>query len=88
MNTSRTIEQLEAEKWAEPSSDAPPHVHRCHELRRVPIERLTAADLRVLVGQDIGLKHLVPITLGLLKTNPMLLAERSEERRVGKECRL
>jgi hypothetical protein len=75
MNTSRTIEQLEAAQWSNPSGEAPPHVRRCHALRRVPVEELTSGDLRALITQDIGLKYLVPLALALLKSNPMLEAE-------------
>jgi len=75
MNTSRTIEQLEANPWPEPPTDAPEFVRRCHSLRRLPIDQLAAGDLRVLIGQDIALKHLMPLALPLLKTNPLLEAE-------------
>lgn len=75
MNTSRTIEQLEATQWPNPSGEAPPHVRRCHALRRVPVEQLAPGDLRALITQDIGLNYLVPLALALLKSNPMLQAE-------------
>ena len=75
MNTSRTIEQLEATAWPEPPADATHLVRRCHALRRVPLERLGPADLRVLIGQNIALKYLMPIALRLLKSNPMLETE-------------
>jgi len=75
MNTSRTIEQLEADPWAEPSSDAPDYVRRCFSLRRIPVGQLAARDLRVLIGQDIALSHLVPLALPLLKADALLEAE-------------
>jgi hypothetical protein len=75
MNTSRTIEQLEAAPWSDPSGEEPPHFRRCHALRRVPLEQLTPGDLRALITQDIGLKYLVPLALDLLKSDPMLEAE-------------
>ena len=75
VNASRTIEQLEASPWPDPHSDAPPHVHRCHSLRRVPIESLTAGDLRTLITQEIGLKYLMPTALCKLKVDPMLESE-------------
>ena len=75
VNASRTIEQLEASSWPDPLDGAPPHVHRCHSLRRVPIESLTAGDLRALVTQEIGLKYLMPVALCKLKVDPMLEGE-------------
>ncbi|WP_341677398.1 contact-dependent growth inhibition system immunity protein [Niveibacterium sp. SC-1] len=75
MNTSRTIEQLEAAPWPQPPTGAPDFVRRCHSLRRLPINRLAAGDLRILIAQDIALKHLIPLALPLLKTNPLLEAE-------------
>ena len=55
--------------------DAPPHVHKCHALRKVPINRLTAGDLRMLITQDVGLKYLMPSAMHLLKQDPMLEAD-------------
>jgi CDI immunity proteins len=75
MNTSRTIEQLEATQWPEPSRDATALVHRCHALRRVPLAKLGNGDLRVLIGQGISLKYLMPIALTALEEAPMLEAE-------------
>ena len=75
VNASRTIEQLEASQWPDPLSDAPPHVHRCHALRRVPIDKLTSGDLRALITQEIGLMYLMPTALSKLKVDPMLESE-------------
>ena len=75
MNTSRTIEQLEATPWPEPSPDATQLARRCHLLRRFPLCQLGTEDLRVLIGQEIALKHLMPIALGALRADPMLETE-------------
>jgi hypothetical protein len=75
VNTSRTLEQLEATKWPEPPPEATALVQRCHALRKVPLERLTASDLRILIGQDVGLRFLIPIALEALRAQPMLEAE-------------
>jgi len=66
-----SIEQLERDYW--PVSGAASHlVERCHALRKIPICELNVEDIRILVGQGIGLPFLVPIALrGLLK-NPYL----------------
>ena len=75
MNPSRTIEQLEAAPWPEPTPGATELIRRCHALRRTPVSQLGQGDLRVLIGQEIALKHLVPLALRALEVEPMLEAE-------------
>jgi hypothetical protein len=71
----RSIAQLEREDWGEPPSDAPPSIARCYRLRRAPIESLTLADVRLLLGQGIGLPYLVPIAIEALKKQPLIETE-------------
>jgi hypothetical protein len=40
-------------------------------LRRRPIGELTVEDMRLLIGQSIGLAHLLPLALKVLRANPM-----------------
>lgn len=64
-----TLEELENQIWGEPEFDS--HlVVTCHELRRKPLEQFTVGDLRIMIGQNIGLKHLMPKALDVLKRNP------------------
>ena len=72
MNTSRTLEQLEGNPWPPPPSDASSMVQRCHALRKVPVAKLAAGDCRLLIGQDIGTKHLVPLALTFVEAEPLL----------------
>ena len=66
MDTTKTLEELEGNSWGEP--DFASHVVvRCHELRRVPLGDLTPEDLRLLIGQDVGLEYLIPLALDLLE---------------------
>ena len=37
-----------------------------HRLRNVPLKNLTAGDLRLLIGQRVGLPYLVPVALDVL----------------------
>ncbi len=41
-------------------------------LRKVPLNRLTVEDLRLLIGQGIGLQYLVPIALEFLEVDPLV----------------
>src|SRR5690242_2153147 len=60
-----TLEELDGEDWGEPTY--PSHlVTTCHLLRRKQVDDLTVEDLRVLIGQGIGLPHLLPRVLAAL----------------------
>lgn len=72
MNLSRTIEQLEANPWPAAPADSTPMMQRCCALRKVPLSSLSAGDVRVLLGQEIGTKFLIPIALELLEVNPLI----------------
>jgi hypothetical protein len=65
-----TLEELERDNWGEPSY--PSHLEtECHRLRRVQLRSLTPENLRVLIGQNIGLQFLVPLALQHLRANPL-----------------
>ena len=72
----KTLDELEGIAWGEPSGEFVSHlIERCYALRQIPIADLTPADLRVLIGQSIGLKYLVPRALEILEREPLLDAE-------------
>ena len=61
----KTIENLEKNKWAAIDFDS--HlVKRTQELRKIPISEFTIEDLRIMIGQQIGLEYLIPIALEIL----------------------
>lgn len=67
----QTIEQLEGEIWGEPEFQS--HlVTTCHRLRKKPIDDFTVEDLRIMVGQNIGVKYLLPLALDILETKPLV----------------
>ncbi len=47
-------------------------VLRCHALRKKPLANLSAGDCRLLIGQDIGTNHLVPLALAFLEAKPLI----------------
>ncbi|MCS7478126.1 contact-dependent growth inhibition system immunity protein [Umezawaea endophytica] len=59
-------------RWGAVPSDATALMRTVYELRRRPIGTLQPEDLRVLVGQQVGLDVLVPRTVTLLEQNPLL----------------
>ncbi len=70
-NRDRSLEELERDRWPAPPADATRLVATAHALRRRPIGELTVEDMRLLIGQDIGLPYLLPLALEVLRDNPM-----------------
>jgi CDI immunity proteins len=65
----KSLQQLDGQDWGEPTF--PTHlVRECHRLRRVPLRDFTAENLRIMIGQNIGLPYLVPLALELLRADP------------------
>jgi contact-dependent growth inhibition (CDI) system CdiI-like immunity protein len=67
----QSLEQLEGHAWGDPPAGASRLVATVHELRRRPIGQLGVEDLRVLIGQQVGLDVLVPIALDVLAAEPL-----------------
>lgn len=64
----KTLEALEKEYWSEPTYDS--HlVTTCHALRKKQLKDFTTEDLRIMIGQNIGLKYLIPLALEKLQQN-------------------
>ena len=65
-----TLENLERDVWGPPTFTS--HlVTTCHKLRKKPLQDFTVEDLRMMIGQDIGSKYLLPIALEKLQENPL-----------------
>src|SRR5262245_9738901 len=67
----RSLDALDPPPWDAAPPDATYLVRRCHDLRRRPIDAFDIEDLRLMVGQAVGLQHLVPIALNRLEGNPL-----------------
>jgi hypothetical protein len=66
----RTLDELDPP--ARPAADYDSRlVTRAHDLRRKPIGDFTAEDLRIMIGQQVALAHLVPRALDALELNPL-----------------
>ncbi len=66
-----TLTELENEDWGEPQF----HSHlvtECHRLRKVPIGNFTPENLRIMIGQNISLKYLVPLAMEVLHRDPLV----------------
>ena len=65
-----TLEELERSNRGEPAYDS--HlVTECHRLRRVQLRLLTVENLRILIGQNIGLPFLMPLAIEQLEQDPL-----------------
>jgi len=70
----KTLEQLENDYWPPLTSNEGSYLlNTCHELRSKKINSFEIEDLRIMIGQSIGLKYLVPYAIEELKGN--ILAE-------------
>src|SRR5262245_43137680 len=68
--SSKTLEELEGDIWPEPSFRS--HlVVTCHRLRKKPLEEFGVDDLRIMLGQGIGVAHLLPIAVAVLEREPL-----------------
>ena len=70
-----TLDEFEGTTWGDPPEDATYVQHTCYELRRTPLGQFEAEDLRIMIGQQIGLELLVPRALGALIQQPLIEAD-------------
>ncbi len=66
----KSLEELEGSDWGEPKYDSN-LVRSVHRLRRVPLREFSTEDLRLMIGQNVGLHHLVPFALERLQEDPL-----------------
>ena len=69
MGQTQTLEEIEKQDWGEPSHDSY-LVRTIHALRRRPIGDFTVEDLRISIGQQMGIEHLMPLALDHLEVDP------------------
>jgi hypothetical protein len=67
----QSLEEIEGDAWGDAPEGATRLVATVHELRRKPIGKLDVEDLRILLGQQIGVPTLVPRALDVLEHDPL-----------------
>jgi hypothetical protein len=67
---SKSLQQLGWQDWGEATYDSR-LVKECHRLRRVPLSKFEAEDLRIMIGQNLGLEYLGPLALEQLQEDPL-----------------
>jgi hypothetical protein len=73
VDESRCLDELEGIAWG-PAAHESSLVVNAHRLRRVPLRDFTPGDLRLMIGQRIGLRFLLPLAVGHLEIEPLLEA--------------
>lgn len=69
-----TLEALEQNIWPPlDSGEGSFLISTCHALHKKPLEDFTIEDLRIMIGQNIGLQYLIPIAIDVLRSD--ILAE-------------
>ena len=67
----RTLQDLEDSDWGDPASGETPLIQKCLTLRRKPIADFSIEDLRLAIGQKMGLTVLIPLAMQHLLRNPL-----------------
>ncbi|MEU3528468.1 contact-dependent growth inhibition system immunity protein [Streptomyces sp. NPDC038707] len=67
VDRNKSIEDLEGERWPEPPQGGAGLVRSVHELRRRAVKDLSVAELRRLIGRNVGLRRLLPVALDHLR---------------------
>lgn len=65
----KSIENLEKQNFGNPTEAPTNMVKRCLELCKVPLDKFTVEDLRLMIGQGFSLRHLIPLAIEHLKTD-------------------
>jgi hypothetical protein len=63
----KSIEELEGDRWSDPPQNSTTLVRSVHALRRYPVKDLSVENLARLIGQDVGLRWLLPVALDFLR---------------------
>lgn len=69
IDTNLTLEQLENEFWGKAPQGASRLIAKCHELRGKKVGDFETEDFRLLIGQNLGLPFLVPLSIEILRKN-------------------
>lgn len=66
----KSLESLEKKSWPALSSDEGSYlIKTCNSLRKKQLQDFTTEDLRIMIGQEIGLYFLMPLAIETLTDN-------------------
>lgn len=69
--TERSLEELENDYWDKPRYKSYV-VTTCFAARKKPLSELSNEEIRLLIGQKLGLKYLLPLAVDILKADPLI----------------
>ncbi|WP_350291391.1 contact-dependent growth inhibition system immunity protein [uncultured Croceitalea sp.] len=75
MNLDKTINQLQDIPIPRPPEYESHLVKRCFDLSNKKLKYFSPEDLRIMIGQNIGLDYLIPIAIEVLKKEPFIEAD-------------
>ncbi|WP_106795203.1 contact-dependent growth inhibition system immunity protein [Aquimarina sp. Aq78] len=75
MNLEKTINQLQDIPIPRPPEYESHLVRRCFDLANKKLKYFSPEDLRIMIGQNIGLEYLIPIALEVLQREPFIEAD-------------
>ena len=67
VDRSKSLEQLEGQRWPDPPTETTSLVRTVHEWRRRPVGTLEPHELARMIGQDVGLPWLLPLAVEILR---------------------
>ena len=70
-----TLDAVDPPAWGPPPADATVLITRCHELRTKPLRDFTPEDLRIMIGQQVALNHLIWRALERLRSDPLVAGD-------------
>ena len=69
--TDKTLEELENDYWDKPEFES--YVTTtCYSARKKPLSDLSNEEVRLLIGQKISLKYILPLAVDILKSDPLI----------------
>lgn len=71
----QSLETLENHYWGDPATAPTTLVKRCIQLAKVPLDKFTTGDLRVMIGQKFSLQYLIPLAIEKLQDNIFVESE-------------
>ncbi|MFD7539875.1 contact-dependent growth inhibition system immunity protein [Streptomyces sp. NPDC059819] len=71
VNRERCLEKRERDRWPARAGDQTQLMTTVRELRGQPIGGLSVEDIRLLIRQNVGLAHLLPLAAEVLRVDPL-----------------
>jgi hypothetical protein len=71
LDQSKTLQDLENSDLGDPDTGETPLIRKCLALYRKPLGAFTIENLRLAIGQQMGLRYLIPMAMIHLRQDPL-----------------